>query len=124
MRERAALLRAGKEVGLPPISSQHQQLPQLDLRIAFGRACLPEPDLAACQRIGPRLHVNAKRPARELLNVTGFSACHAVTVARQRALVPRPGPRLGQEKQSLHRWGGWDLNPRPADYEKYGSVHP
>ena len=21
-------------------------------------------------------------------------------------------------------WGGWDSNPRPADYEKYAPVHP
>jgi DNA recombination-mediator protein A len=71
-----------------------------------------------------RLHVDAIRLARVLLNVTGFSARHAVTAARRRALVPRPGPRLGKEKQSLRRWGGWDSNPRPADYEKHGSVHP
>src|SRR6516225_5178528 len=22
------------------------------------------------------------------------------------------------------RWGGWDSNPRPTDYEKHGFVHP
>ena len=22
------------------------------------------------------------------------------------------------------RWGGWGSNPQPADYEKYGPVHP
>jgi hypothetical protein len=38
--------------GLPPIVGQREQLPQLELRIAFGLACLPQPDLAACQRAG------------------------------------------------------------------------
>jgi hypothetical protein len=67
---------------LPPISGQRQQRPRLDLRIVFGRACRPGPDLAACQRIGPRLHMDAIPPARELLTVTDISARHAVTGPR------------------------------------------
>jgi hypothetical protein len=25
--------------------------------------------------------------------------------------------------RSVGRWGGWDSNPRPADYEKYDPEH-
>ena len=39
-------------------------------------------------------------------------------------LGPRSGPRATPDVPYKSRWGGWDSNPRPADYEKHGSVHP
>jgi len=33
-------------------------------------------------------------------------------------LGPRNGPRANADETNNRRWGGWNSNPRPADYEK------
>ena len=38
-------------------------------------------------------------------------------------LGPRNGPRANADETYNRRWGGWGSNPRPTDYENYGSMH-
>ena len=48
-----------------------EQAAELDLCLDLGLAGLPEPELAAGQRILPGVHLGTPRPARQLLCVTG-----------------------------------------------------
>jgi hypothetical protein len=57
-------------VGLPSCPRELEQPAELDLRLDLRPASLPEPDLAAGQRVLARVHLGTPRPARQLLYVT------------------------------------------------------
>src|ERR1700722_7930487 len=59
-----------------------EQLAELDLRRPFGLTCLPQPDLAARQRIGPSVDLHPPGAARQLLYVSGRPLTHDITVTR------------------------------------------
>jgi len=59
-----------------------EQLAQLDLRRPFRLTGLPQPDFAACQRIGSSVDLHPPRPARQLLYVSGRPLTYDITVTR------------------------------------------
>src|SRR5690348_13269114 len=59
-----------------------EQLAELDLRRPFGLTGLPQPDLAARQRISPAVDLHPPRPAGQLLYVSGRPLTHDITVTR------------------------------------------
>jgi hypothetical protein len=61
------------------------------------------------------LELDAVGPAGQLLYVTGSGSRHAVTVAQQGSLVPRPVPWRGEAEPSFRRCAARDSNPEPAD---------
>ena len=84
-------------VGLPSCPREREQLAELDLRLDLGLAGLPEPDLAAGQRVLPGVYLGTPRPARQLLYVTGRTTRHGGRVHRRTDIGPRTGPRIDRE---------------------------
>lgn len=59
-----------------------EQLAEFDQRCPFGLTGLPQPDLAARQRIGPSVDLHPLGAAAELLYVSGRLLNHDMTVTR------------------------------------------
>jgi hypothetical protein len=81
------------QIRLPPGPRELKQPAELDLRLDLGPAGLPEPDLAAGQRVLPGVYLGAPRSARQLLYVTGWGMRHGGRVHRRTDIGPRSGPR-------------------------------
>jgi hypothetical protein len=109
---------------LPPISVQHSQRPPA--RSAHrARSCLHSgTGSRSLSADRSPVQVDAIRPA------PGVTECDRFQRASRRSSSPAAGTR--SKNRSTTRPGetefpqvGWlDSNSRPADYEKYGSVHP
>jgi hypothetical protein len=72
----------GVGLRLAPRRGLLEQFAEFDLRRPFGLAGLPQPDLAACQRIGPGVDLHPPGSAGELLYVSGRLLTHDITVTR------------------------------------------
>jgi hypothetical protein len=84
----------------------------------------PRPRTHSAQSAGPSRRTPwHARPARRLPYVTGRSACGG-TAQSAADIGPRTGPRQPPDGSiKPHPWGGWDSNPRPADYESSLPAH-
>ena len=99
---------------------EREQLAELDLRLYFGLAGLPELELEQASGALPGIHLGTPRPARQSLYVTGrinAAGCRAAD-----SPVHEPAEECTNTAQN-RRWGGRNSNPRPADYESAPAVH-
>jgi hypothetical protein len=105
--------RGGVCLGLASRCGLLEQLAELDLRRPFGLAGLPQPNLAARQRIGPGVHLHAPGSAGESLYVSGQSPDYDTTVHRTTDIGPQTGPQEGLLKVCFPWWGARGSNPEP-----------
>jgi hypothetical protein len=89
-------------VRLPPCPCEREQLAELDLRLDLGPAGLPEPELAAGQRVLPGVYPGTPRPARQLLYVTGRLTRQATQPQSRRSTN---GSQIDRRSYQNRRWG-------------------